>query len=282
MIRKQVLFLYNARIQRAVDLAHQCAKTAAQVGATTWVVSSADEVMAQARLAEADIAVALGGDGTVLRAARLAHPAGVPIVGVNLGELGFLAELDPDTVVERLPDFLTGGGWIEERLVLRAEVVRHDAEPLTFAALNDVYVGRGTLSRVVRVRTTINDARFTTYFGDGLIVATPTGSTAYNLAAGGPVVDPQLALMVITPVAPYLAFRHPLVVPGDACIELEPFSDGPIGLTIDGQIDLTIESGQRVRVTRDPKPSYFLRSQPPTYFYLTLTQRLKPDRFWGG
>ena len=282
MKRKRTLFVYNPRLVRARELAEQLAEEVKRLGASARVFDSTSEAQICDALADADLAVSLGGDGTILRVARYAHPYRVPTVGVNLGELGFLAELTPEAAASQLPAFLEGGGWLEERLALCVTLMGPDRSEQSYVALNDAFLGRGALSRVVRVRTTVNGARFTTYFGDGVIVATPTGSTAYNLAAGGPVVDPQLEAMVLTPVAPYLTFGHPAVLKADAVVEFEAFSDAPMGLTIDGQIDLPLESGQRVRVTRDPRPVCFLRGQPPTYFFYTLTQRLKPDRFWSG
>ena len=230
----------------------------------------------------AHLAVALGGDGTILRVARLALPADVPVVGVNLGELGFLAELTPEDAPAKLPEFLAGAGRVEERLAIRACVSGIPGAPARgpFVALNDVLVGRGELARIVRVKATINGERFTTYVGDGVLVATPTGSTAYNLAAGGPILDPRLRSLVVTPVLPYLTFSYPLVLAPDTELELEVSAAHPAAMTVDGQIDVPLRGGQLVRIAADPRPSRFLRLQPPTCFYSVLSRRLRPDHFW--
>jgi len=281
-LRRNVVLLYNARIPQAVALARDLADVAARSGAQPWVASTADEAEIEARMPGADLAVTLGGDGTILRVARLALPAGVPVLGVNLGELGFLAELTPEEALTKLAELLAGAGWIEERLALRASVDGRPGEavPRSLSALNDVLVGRGELSRVVRVQVAVDGERFTTYLGDGVVVATPTGSTAYSLAVGGPVLDPRLRGVVLAPVAPYLTFSYPVVLAPGAEVELEVRTDYGAALTVDGQIDVPLRSGQRVRVEPDARPSRFLRLLPPTHFYRVLSQRLRPDHFW--
>lgn len=283
-MRKNVLLLYNARLSRAKPLALDLARVAGEGGAHPWVSSTAEEDEIRTRMARADLAVALGGDGTILRVARLALRDEVPLLGVNLGELGFLAELSPEEAPERLQEYLSGGGRIEDRLVLRVSL--RDAKPgrdragASHVALNDALVGRGEYARVVRVKVSVDGEPFTTCVGDGVLVATPTGSTAYNLAAGGPVLDPRLRSMVLKPLLPYLTFPHPVVLAPDSSVELEVSTDHTAAVTIDGQIDLPLGSGERVRIEADPRPSRFLRLRPPSHFYSALVRRLRPDHFW--
>ena len=192
-----------------------------------------------------------------------------------------------------LPDYLEGQGWLEKRSVLRVDVTDSesssqgdvagpspDDNPLI--ALNDIVISRGALSRVVRVRATIDGARFTTYFGDGVVVATPTGSTAYSLASGGPILHPESTEILLTPIVPYLTFSYPLVIPGGSSIDFEAYSEVEMLLTIDGHVDMTLREGQLVRVCVDEHPSIFLRNRPAGYFYKTLVSRLRADRFWMG
>ena len=281
-MRKRVVFLYNSRLARAEPLARTLAEVAARRGAATAILSAADERAAADALAAADLAVTLGGDGTILRAARLALASGAPILGVNLGELGFLAELSPSDSLTKLPAVLAGEGWIEERLVLSVaandRVGQRIAGPLV--ALNDVFVGRGELSRVVRIRLSADGQPFTTCHGDGVLVSTPTGSTAYNLAAGGPVLDPRLRSIVLTPVNPYLTFAYPVVLAPDVGMELVVSTDHGAALTVDGQIDVPLPDGAIVRVEPHPRAARFLRLRPPSHFYRDLSGRLRPDHFW--
>ncbi len=281
-MRSEVLLLYNARIPGTDALARDLADEATRRGARPWVGSAADEPAIRAHLAGADLAITLGGDGTLLRVARLALPLGVPLLGINMGELGFLSELTPDDALARLPGILAGEGRVEERLALQASVVSSSGEPLCgpYVGLNDVLVSRGELSRVVRVKVAVEGEHFTSYLCDGVLVATPTGSTAYNLAAGGPVLDPRLRSVILTPILPYLTFSYPLVLAPDAGLELDVRTDYTAMLTVDGQVDVPLKSGQRVRVAPDPRPGRFLRLRPPTYFYGALRNRLKPDHFW--
>jgi NAD+ kinase len=285
-LRRNVLLLYNAHIPRAIGLARDLAAEAARAGGQPWISSTAEEAAIEGHMAGADLAITLGGDGTILRVARVALRAGVPVLGVNLGELGFLAELTPEEALARLPELLAGAGWIEERMALRVSVQADPPEltPGPFTALNDVLVGRGELSRVVRVQVAVDGQHFTTYLGDGVLVTTPTGSTAYNLAVGGPVLDPRLRSVVVTPVAPYLTFSYPVVLQPEARVVLALGTDYVGALTVDGQIDLPLRSGQRVQVEPDGRPARFLRLLPPGQFYRVLSHRLRPDHFWddGG
>ncbi len=282
-MRKRVLFVQNPRVEAAAEVSRLLRAAADQCGACVQHVEMTDEAGIQAALREADLAITIGGDGTILRTARLALAAGTPILGVNLGELGFLAELAPSEAEARLPSLLAGEGWIEERLAM---VVTHEggASADRLIAINDVLLGRGELSRVLKVSVWIDGAPFTTYLGDGVLLATPTGSTAYSLAAGGPVLDPRLSSLVVTPIVPYLSFPYPLVLAPGASVRLVVSTKYTATLTVDGQVDLPLRSGEAVTVTAAEQRVRFLRCGSPDRFYQTLTRRLRPDHFWeeGG
>lgn len=282
MAIRRVGILHHPRIPDSQPLARAIGDSVERLGLTAWLGSAWDEESLRQQAVELDLLITLGGDGTLLRAARLGSPYGVLLLGVNLGQLGFLAELTPAEVVSALPGILEGHYWVEERLMLRGRVQKSQVKSQTsnvksadcFDALNDIVVGRGSLSRTVRVEARIDGDYLTTYVADGVIVATPTGSTAYSLAAGGPILEPELQNLLLTPIAPHLTVVHSLVLPATAEVTLRVSTDHPASVTIDGQIDLPLEDGDTVIVTASPHVSRFVRLQPKAYFYRTLLERL--------
>jgi len=280
--RRDVLLIYNARLSRAEPLARALVEVARGAGALAQCANTFERDVVSREIEKADLVVALGGDGTILRAARLALQSGAPVLGVNLGELGFLAELEPEEAPAALLGILSGAGWVEERLGLEATTISSDGAPHgePIIGLNDAFVGRGEFARVVHLRIAVDGIPFTTIVGDGLIVATPTGSTAYNHAARGPILDPRLRSMVVTPVSPYLTFASPVVLAPDSRVEIEVTTDWTATLTVDGQHDVLLRSGQRVLIAPAPLPARFLRLRPPGEFYTALHRRLRPDHFW--
>ncbi len=247
-------------------------------GVVTWVASSWDEPTARRHLAQTDLLIALGGDGTLLRAGRLAAGYGVPILGVNMGRLGFLAEVSPDNWREDLERVLAGEYWLEKRLLLDAEVHRDGQVLGTYRALNDVVVSRGTLARVIRVTAHVDGGRLTTYVADGVIVATPTGSTGYALAAGGPILPPQLKNMLIIAIAPHLSLDRAVVLSEGSEVWLDVETDHQVILTVDGQFEVEMRHGDRLIVRASPYVAHFVRLRDPSYFYRTLMERLR----WQG
>lgn len=222
-----------------------------------------------------DLILTFGGDGTILRAAQAAAPIGVPILGVNLGRVGFLTEINPAQLEAKLPLFLNGDYWIEKRAMLRAELWRGETMVGSWLALNDVVASRASLSRVVNCHLTVNGAPVTTIVADGVIVATPTGSTAYSMAAGGPILHPELRSIVLTPIAPYLTVIKSMVLPDDNIIGLVIDTDDESFLTIDGQSFVALNDGDRIVVTIAPQQALFARVQDRAYFSSTLINRLR-------
>lgn len=286
---KQVVgVLYQPKLPRAVDLAGELSWTLERAGARVWSCSAWDEAGVREQIDATDFAVTLGGDGTLLRAARLFAPVGIPIASVNFGRVGFMTELDPAEAVDRMPAFLAGDGWIEERLMLQARLRRANGEteaaiaealgePDVHHVLNDVVVARGAVSRMIRVRTSVDGAVMTTYAVDAVILATPSGSTAYSFAAGGPILHPEMQNLVITPVCAHLTLARPVVLAAGVRVDLEVSTDLEAGLNIDGQVEIPLHSGDIVTVEQSPFRARFLRLQPRTYFYSTLTRRLRLD-----
>ncbi|HUS17404.1 MAG TPA: NAD(+)/NADH kinase [Chloroflexia bacterium] len=222
-----------------------------------------------------DLIFALGGDGTILRASRLAAPLHVPLLGINLGRVGFLSEFGPEVMAERIPLVLEGHYWVERRSMLHAELWREGERLHSFDALNDVVASRASLSRVVDCTLMVNGQKVTTYVADGVILATPTGSTAYSMAAGGPILHPELRAIIVTPIAPYLTIIRSLILPDDSQVELDISTDDTAFLTVDGQQHVPLATGDAIRITTSPTPALFARLQPRSYFAATLSGRLQ-------
>lgn len=227
-----------------------------------------------------DLVIAVGGDGTILRTIRELHPLSVPLLAINAGSVGFLSEMPLADVPERLP-VLFQGGAIERRSCLHVEVLRDDAIAFSSSALNDVVISQGTISRLLDLKASVGGQFLATYHADGLIVATPTGSTAYSLAAGGPVVHPIVPALILTPINPHGFTQKPIVLPSAAPIEVSIAGDVPffanatVGLTVDGQVYHELAPGDRVTVKSEHEVQ-FLRENDNS-FYRALREKLK----WG-
>jgi NAD+ kinase len=274
---RKVAFIVNETIPTAAEQAEEIGRFLSARGVQVLESHSAapERSVLWTRESGLDLIFTFGGDGTILRAARIAAPLHVPLVGVNLGRVGFLTEMNPAQVQERLPLFLEGKYWLEARTMLRAELWRAEQGVDTFFALNDVVASRAALSRVVHCMLSVNGAKVTTYVADGVIVASPTGSTAYSMAAGGPILHPELRSIVVTPIAPYLTIVKSLVLPDDKQIDLRIETDDEAFLTVDGQTHVPLVDGDTVRITTSPDPCLFARVQDPAYFTATLVSRLR-------
>jgi NAD+ kinase len=272
---KTICVLYNAGAARAYSLAAEMAAWIEQRGRRAHVCATRDAPDALSGH-EIDLLVTLGGDGSLLRVARAAAPYGTPILGVNLGRVGFLTEADPGTWRDVLSRALVGDYWLEERMMLRAVAYRGGDVLGQAEALNDVVVGRGARACVVYLHTEVDGGDLATYVADGLIVATPTGSTAYALAAGGPVLPPQLRNILLVPVAPHLSMARPIVLSEGVTVRISVTGGRPAVLTVDGEVQAELESEDEVAVEASPHAARFARVQERTYFYKTLVARLVP------
>jgi NAD+ kinase len=226
----------------------------------------------------ADVLVVFGGDGTILQAARQAARDGIPILGVNLGGFGFLAEVQDRAVDDALLRVLAGDYRVDERMMLQAQVWRAHRVVRELLALNDVVVTKSGYARLLRIRTDINDIHLATHLADGLIVATPTGSTAYSLSAGGPILHPDLDAIVLTPICAHTLNARAVVLSGTevVTIRVEP-TGAPSVLTVDGQEGHPLEPDDVVRVARAPCRARLVRLGR-TGFYRLLRTKLS----WGG
>jgi NAD+ kinase len=225
----------------------------------------------------ADLIVAVGGDGTMLHAARMAAMADVPVLGVNRGRLGFLADVGPEQMLQSVDDALAGRCHAERRMLLAAHILA-DGVGIDALALNDVVVAKRETGRMVDVRTWVNGAYVNTHVGDGLIVATPTGSTAYALSCGGPIVHPSLDAVVLVPVCPHTLSDRPIVVPAGSVVEIELADrfESRAQVVCDGIVLCDLDPGARLRVER-AKVSATLLHPPGHDYYRILRSKLH----WG-
>ena len=226
----------------------------------------------------ADLMVVLGGDGTLIHAARLLAGRPVPILGVNMGSLGFLTEVPQSELYAALEMVLAGRAVVSERMKLRVNLFRAaSAEPVVDAqVLNDAVIGKGALAKMAELDLRCSGQWVATYKGDGLIVATPTGSTAYSLAANGPIVFPTMKGLIVSPICPHTLTQRPIVAPDDREIEVLLVNDSEVYLTLDGQTGLRLERGDRVRVQASPDAVLLVRN-PRIDFFGILRAKLR----WG-
>jgi NAD+ kinase len=235
----------------------------------------------QIQTGEFDLLIALGGDGTMLRAGHLCAPAGTPILGVNVGRFGFLTAVQQESWAATLARVLTGEFWVESRMMLKAEHWR-EAELLgSWEIVNEAFIGRGNVVRPVQLLTEVDGHYLTTYVADGLIVATPTGSTAYALAAGGPILPPQLRNILIVPVAPHLSVERAIVLHEGSSVKVTVNTDHEASITVDGQPSIELENGDQVFVRAGEHALQFIRVQDPDYFYRNLTSRMNQNPTTG-
>lgn len=279
---KSIAILYQGRKKDTSELARQLAPQLEKQG---YAVQSIDlrregeEKATSPALKQHQLVLVLGGDGTILHAARLCAEPNIPIIGVNFGRVGFLTELDPDELLEKLPPYLDGDSsvWVDKRAMLHA-TLDQNGNSEEFLALNDVVIARGTWPRVVQIRTWINDHEYSTTHADGIIISTATGSTAYNLAVGGPLLHPQVESSVLTPIAPHLASDRSLILLPESVVKLQIFTGGQDGVfSADGQMNREIKNGAVITIRRSKYTTQFLRRRPPTYFYQIINAKLRDD-----
>jgi NAD+ kinase len=226
--------------------------------------------------AQVDLLLVLGGDGTLLSMSRLVGDLGVPILGVNLGGLGFLTAMTVDELFPALEAYLSGGLVIEERMMLSATVTRQGERLAGYVALNDMVITKSAMSRIIRLEVAVDGQFATGYRADGLIISTPTGSTAYSLSAGGPIVFPTMDAVVLTPICSHTLTNRPIVLPADHPIEVRLLTDQDVMLTADGQVGFALKQWDVVEVRR-ASPRIRLLRFSQKHFFSVLRTKLK----WG-
>lgn len=239
-----------------------------------------DALRKRVKRGEFDMLVAVGGDGTMLRAGHLCAPCGVPILGVNLGRLGFLIQVERSDWRAMFERLLAGEAWVENRMMLRAELVRADEPAGNWHALNEVVVSRGQYLRPIRLSASADGHLLTTYVADGLIASTATGSTAYALAAGGPILPPELRNILVVPIAPHLSVERAVVLAEGSSVSIGVHGDNAV-LSVDGQVPIGLIEDDRVDVRAAEYTAKFVRFGDAGYFYRNLTAHMNQNRSFG-
>jgi NAD+ kinase len=225
----------------------------------------------------ADLVLVLGGDGTMLSVSRLVAEKGIPILGINLGSLGFITEVSRDEIFSTVNKILNEGCGVEERLMLTATVHRDGKELAEYTVLNDVVINKGAVARIIDLETNINGSYVTTFKADGLIISTPTGSTAYSLSAGGPILYPTLESIVLTPICSHTLTNRPIVLPDNFKIEIIIRKmSGDVFLTLDGQVGFSLMTGDVIEINKSEYKTKLLVPLERDYFRVLRT-KLK----WG-
>lgn len=226
---------------------------------------------------EFDLLIALGGDGTMLRAGHLCGPHGVPILGINMGRFGFLMEIQQDGWREAFQRLLQGDFWFEKRMMLIAEQVRGDRILGEWDVVNEAVVSRGGIVRPVQMEVNVDGRFLATYVADGMIAATPTGSTAYALAAGGPILPPELRTILLVPIAPHLSIDRGIVLAEGSSVAIKVHTTHQAVLSVDGQPPIELVDGDYVNVHASSHTLQFIRFQDPGYFYRNLTPHMNQN-----
>ncbi|MBM3933743.1 MAG: NAD(+)/NADH kinase [SAR202 cluster bacterium] len=267
-------FVHNPNRKEALDLVNRLIKTL-RLG-DCWVTSMDKLDVATDKLSRTSTLITAGGDGTILRSVRLAAPHGIPILGINMGRVGFMAEVEVADAIARIPEYLRDGHRVEERMMLRASVVprKGGAPKLVVDALNDVVVSRGAVARLIDVDVVIDGASLATYRADGLIVSTPTGSTGYALSAGGPVIHPEMQCLFVQPIAAHISLQTGILADRDSILELSVAEGEAVLMSVDNITVTPVGPDDKVIIGRSPFVARFLREAPPSAFYANLTRRL--------
>jgi NAD+ kinase len=244
-------------------------------GLFVWLCSAWESDCLKQKLPDMDCAITVGGDGTILRTAQAVVPYAIPIVGINLGKVGFLTEIAPDKAVEKIAVLLDGGGWMDERVMLEAKLYdESNSEIRAFNVLNDIVIARGEIARLINITAFIDGDLLTTYRSDGVICATATGSTGYSMASGGPILHPQSPDYLLSPITAHMSFDKTLVIRPESVVRLQLAAIHKAVLGIDGHISLPVDGGWSVEVRHSDIKTRFWRINNDG-FYSTLEKKLK-------
>jgi NAD+ kinase len=269
---KTIAVLAHPDIPDSLEVAEKISAFLGAEGLETQTGSLYDENLQQAVREKAfNLLIALGGDGSMLRAGHLCAPVDVPLLGINIGHFGFLAELTRENWLKAMPKLLAGNFRYEERMMLTACCIRDGKEKTKFDVINDVVVARGQYVRPIEVEAFLNGAFIISYVADGMIAATPTGSTAYALAAGGPILPPEIRNILLMPVAPHLSVDRAVVLAEGASVMIRVHTKHEAVVSADGQEPVHLASGDGVQICAHEKSLFMVRFEDPGYFYRNLT-----------
>lgn len=280
---KRVAIITHPRLPEALPVAEDLSqRLKAQGIETLFGFLYNEELHRRVKAGDFDLLIALGGDGTMLRAGHLTGSCGLPILGINLGHFGFLMELRQESLDEFFPRLLAGDYWLEKRMMLCTEQWRGGEKLGSWDVLNEVAVSRGQIVRPIRLTAYVDGQFLATYVADALIAATPTGSTAYALAAGGPILPPELRNIVLVPVAPHLSLDRSVVLAEGAEVSITVKTDHQAVFSIDGQVPIGISDDDRLSVRAGNHTVLFVRFQDQGYFYRNLTSHMNHNPSAGG
>ena len=276
--KRTIGIIYNARIPEALDLSTAIVNELS-LEQSSWISPAENLEELREQVTETDLVITAGGDGTMLRAVQVTAPLNVPMVGINMGRLGFMTELQVHDALEKLPSYYRGETRIDKHNMISASIVRSArSSPYKvegpYHALNDVVLSRGSVSRVVTIRTTVDGAEVASLRADGIILATATGSTGYSLAVGGPILDPLSEDLILKPIAAHVGMSASLVLRPKAKVGLYLEGAQEAVLSVDGYMERELQPGDRVEIEQSPLRARFLRAYPSNHFYATLTRRL--------
>jgi NAD+ kinase len=266
---------FNPKIEAALEMAELAADWCRVRGIASWKAPAGERDTLVRELESTDVLVVLGGDGTILLAARAVAQVDVPLVGVNLGKIGFLSKAEAHELEPTLERITQGAFRIEERMALGGAIHPGGAaEPSrTFSALNDIVVARGSLARVVHLSVDIGPSHLATYVADGLVVASPTGSTGYSFSAGGPILEPESRNLIVTPIAAYLSAIRAVVVDPRQTVRCRVVEAHEVLVSVDGRTDIPIDVGDVVSVAARERPIRFLEPDGAVPFWDLLRQK---------
>lgn len=275
----RVLVIANLEKESAVRVADSLKAALESLGLETENYFYAGDPDGPPNAEGAELVVSLGGDGTVLYAARIAAPFGIPVLPINLGRVGFIAEISASDWPSAIAAWARGGLPVSERLMLAVAAWRGGECVASFLALNDATVSAQGIAKLIGFGISLGESALVRYRADGVIIATPTGSTAYNLAAGGPVLHPEMDAMIVNPVCPFTLSNRPLVVPADEAVEITMEEGRRTGamLTIDGQETFTLHSGDRIRISGAPRKARIFVSEGFAFY-----EHLRSKLAWSG
>lgn len=269
---KKIALLYEESQSETLRFVPELATLLQQHNYETEIINLNQEGLECAELQDCQMLVVLGGDGSILQAAHLCAAQGTPILGINFGRVGYLTELEPQELTRELPYYLNGDKsiWLDERAMLHATVKQGERQQ-EFIALNDMMIARGTWPRGVYVKTWIDDQFLDTFYGDGIILSTATGSTAYNLSVGGPIMHPKIEACILNPIAPHLASNRALVIPLKSTIQFQISTNDQNGIfSADGQWNCEVQDGTTVTIQKSDQITRFIRRKPPVHFYRVI------------
>ncbi|MFL2746570.1 MAG: NAD(+)/NADH kinase [Dehalococcoidia bacterium] len=269
-------FIFNESIPKSEELVNQL-KSLLSNDYCIWT-SPGDEINIKSTvLSDTKIVVTAGGDGTILKASRICSRYGIPILGINLGRVGFMTELRPEEASEQIFTYFNRNSIkFDSRLMLQCEIFDNSkSKPIQIIdALNDVVISRGSDPKLLDIKTKIDSADMHSYRADGLIISSPTGTTGYSLAAGGPIIAPDSQVMLLQPLAAHMNFSKSLVIAEKSIIEISLISKQPASLIIDGIKETNFSNNHLIRITKSPNTTVFLRKDSMNNFYATLTNKL--------